>query len=671
MELIVDNSPYPALFEPLDLGFTQLKNRMVMGALYTGLEESSDGLQRLAEFYHQRAQADVGLIITGGFAPDRAGRLRISSAKLSRAAESLAHSEVTGAVHDAGSKILLQILHVGRYGQHPFIVAPSKLRSSLSNYTPWEMSEKRIQKTIRHFVRCASLAKDAGYDGIELMGCRGFLLNQFLVKYTNQRRDEWGGNFTKRMRFPLEVIRKIRKSVGKDFIISYRISVMDLIKDGSSWPEVERFAKACVKAGVNLLSTGFGWQESQVPILTGDVPGGVYAPATQKLKQAVSVPILTGVSVNTPDAANQIVSEGTSDMVVMSRPYLADPEFASKTKLGENFAINNCIACNQACSKHMHSTQTASCTINPRACHETKLVFEATSHPKWVAVVGGGMAGLTFAAVAAERGHKVSLFEAQDTLGGQFNLASKIPGKEDYQKSINHLRYQLEKFEVEVFLNKKPSISELQEFDEVVIATGMKPTLPEISGINSKLVVSYVDLLSGKSNKPGKSVAILGGSGIGIDIAEWLLEYNNPAEQDFYAKWGIDTSLKSRGGLKKKAAIKLNRKIFLLSGKAKGTAQYLDNIRERNLQDRQVKIIGNAKYQKIDDKGLHIKTSKGREVLAVDTIVVCTGHVSEQSLYSELKKSGCNVSLIGGAYKALEYDATYAINQATRLAVLL
>lgn len=670
MELIVDNSPYPALFEPLDLGFTQLKNRMVMGALYTGLEESNDGLQRLAEFYQQRAQADVGLIITGGFAPDRAGRLRISSAKLSRASESIAHSEVTGAVHDAGSKILLQILHSGRYGQHPFIVAPSRLRSGLSNYTPWEMSEKRIQKTIRHFVRCASLAEDAGYDGIELMGCRGFLLNQFLVKYTNQRSDEWGGNFTKRMRFPLEIIRKIRASVGKDFIISYRISVMDLIKDGSSWAEVERFAKACVKAGVNLLSTGFGWQESQVPILNGDVPGGVYAPATQKLKEAVSVPILTGVSVNSPDVANQIINDGTSDMVVMSRPYLADPEFAAKAKLGEDTAINNCIACNQACSKHMHTSQTASCTINPRACHETKLVFEATSNPKWVAVVGGGMAGLTFAAVAAERGHKVTLFEAQDKLGGQFNLASKVPGKEGYQKSIEHLSYQLEKFEVEVLLNKSPSVAELQEFDEVVIATGTKPKLPEILGVNSKQVISYTDLLAGKC-KPGKSIAILGGSGIGLDIAEWLLDYNNPKEQDFYTKWGIDTSLKSRGGLKKKSTHKLNRKIYLLSGKGKSATQYPDILRERSLQDQQVKFISNVKYQKIDDKGLHIKTSKGCEVLAVDTIVVCLGHVSEQGLYSYLKKAGCNVSLVGGAYKALEYDVTHAINQATRLAVLL
>ncbi len=665
MELVVDNVPFASLFEPLDLGFTQIKNRLVMGSIYTGLEENSSNLQRLAQFYSQRAQAEVGLIITGGFAPDRAGRMRLSSAKLTQISECRSHLEVTKAVHDAGSKILLQILHAGRYGEHPFIVAPSKIRSPITNYTPWEMSANRIYKTINHYVRCANLAQTAGYDGIEIMGGLGYLINQFLVKATNKRHDEWGGTLRNRMRFPLEIIRQIRAAVGENFIICMRISTLDLINNGGSWSDVEKFAKACVNAGVNLLNISIGWQESKVPILTGEVPHAAFATIGKKIKDSVTVPVLTGIRINTPEIANQIITNGCGDMVVMTRPYLADPEFAKKTKLGEDFAINTCIACNQACVRKFYYNKTSSCTVNPRACHETKLVYTATSNQKWIAVVGGGMAGLAYAAVAAERGHKVTLFEKQNLLGGQFNLAKKIPGKEEYQKSIDYYTYQLNKFEVEVFLQIEPSLATLQEFDEVVIATGVKPRIPDIPGINSKMVIDYSELLQG-TRKAKQKVAILGAGGIGFDVAKWLTKTNI----NYYKKWGVDLSLSSPGGISEKCHFIPKRQVYLLSEKKEYSLSNLEALKSISLKNEQIQTMFAVKYQKIDADGLHIKVNGITNILDVDTIVLCTGQTSVQSYYSDLKAAGCNVSLIGGAFSPLEHDVTHAINQASRLAAL-
>jgi len=675
MQLTVDNTPFKALFEPLDLGFTQLKNRLLMGSMHTGLEEEKEGLHRLAMFYRERALGGVGLIVTGGIAPNRAGRLAPFSAKLTSRYEQHRHELITNTVHDAGGKIALQILHAGRYGYHPFIVAPSGLKSPISPFKPWVMSQSRIHKTIGHYARCARLAKDAGYDGVEIMGSEGYLINQFIVRHTNQRTDEWGGIYTNRIRFPIEIVRSVREAVGDDFIIIYRLSMLDLIADGSSWEEVVELAKAIEAAGATLINTGIGWHEARVPTIATMVPAGAFAPVTKHLKPELSIPVITSNRINTPELANALLEEGVADMISMARPFLADAQFAEKARAGDSRAINVCIACNQACLDQIFVNQTASCLVNPRACHETRLVYEATSQPKRIAVVGSGPAGLAFAAVAAERGHVITLFEKESELGGQFNLAKRIPGKEEFQHTINYFTHQLEKYQVEIKLNTEADKTILSLYDAVVLATGVTPRIPEIHGIENEKVMTYLEAIQGVKI-PGKRVAVIGAGGIGFDVAEWLMHTSSHhVMQQYYDEWGIDVSGQHRGGLKPMEKINPTREIYLLQRKKEKLGKRLGKttgwIHRSSLKHRQVHMMSGVTYQYIDHHGLHLLVDEKPLVLDVDSIIICSGQIESQTLFEPLKQAGLSVHLIGGAYKALELDAKHAINQACRLAALL
>lgn len=675
MELRIDNTPFKALFQPLDLGFTQLKNRLLMGSMHTGLEEDKQDLQRLAAFYRERAQGDVGLIVTGGFAPNRAGRLAPFAAKLTSKKEQQRHELVTHVVHESGGKIALQILHAGRYGYHPFIVAPSGLKSPISSFKPWVMSQRRVIKTIQHFARCARLAKAAGYDGVEIMGSEGYLINQFIVSHTNQRHDEWGGTFVKRMRFPVEVVRAVREAVGNDFIIIYRLSMLDLIADGSSWDEVVMLAKAIELAGASIVNTGIGWHEARIPTIATSVPAAAFSQITKKLKPELTIPIITSNRINTPELANALLEDGVADMISMARPFLADAQFAKKAKLGESRAINVCIACNQACLDQVFVNKQASCLVNPRACNETQLVYQIAEYSKQIAVVGAGPAGLAFAAIAAERGHKITLFEKNDELGGQFNLAKNIPGKEEFQHTLNYFSYQLEKYQVDIRLRTEASLALLKDFDEVVLATGVSPRIPVIDGISHEKVMTYLDVIQHKKI-PGKHVAVIGAGGIGFDIAEWLT--HEPAEnhsQQFYDEWGIDMSGTHRGGITKSHITPSPRQVYLLQRKKEKPGKRLGKttgwIHRLSLKHKQVDMLTGVTYVRIDDQGLHILVDEKQRVLAVDSVIICTGQLELRSLFEPLKQAGQTVHLIGGAFKALELDARHAIDQACRLAALV
>lgn len=671
MELLVDNSPFQAIFQPLDLGFTHLKNRILMGSMHTGLEEDKESLQRLAEFYRERAQGGAALIVTGGIAPNRAGRLAPFSAKLTSSKEQHRHELVTHTVHESGGKIALQILHAGRYGFHPFIVAPSPLRSPISTFTPWAMSKRRIIKTIRHFALCAQLAQRAGYDGVEIMGSEGYLLNQFIVSHTNKRQDEWGGNFQNRIRFPVEVVRSVREAVGPDFIIIYRLSMLDLIAEGSSWEEVIQLARAIEVAGATLINTGIGWHEARIPTIASMVPKGAFIQITKRLKPEINIPIITSNRINTPEFANQVLSEGYADMVSMARPFLADPQFVEKAKLGESQAINVCIACNQACLDRIFVNKTATCLVNPRAGFESELLYQTVHQPKQIAVIGGGPAGLAFAAVAAQRGHKVTLFEKSEHLGGQFNLAKQIPGKEEYQHTITYFTYQLNKYHVDIKLNTEADIHSLKNYEEIVIATGVKPRIPHIKGLENKKVMTYVELIEGKKN-PGQSIAIIGAGGIGFDVAEWL---THTPEDSFYEEWGIDLQAANRGGLKEHSIHKSPRQVYLLQRKKEKPGKRLGKttgwIHRLRLKHQQVKMLSGVCYEAIDEEGLHLRIEDKPQLLCVDSIIICAGQEELRDLYEPLKQGGKSVHLIGGAYKARELDARQAIDQACRLAAII
>ncbi|KTD57298.1 NADPH-dependent 2,4-dienoyl-CoA reductase [Legionella shakespearei] len=674
MELLIDNTPFKALFQPLDLGFTQIKNRLLMGSMHTGLEEDKESLNRLAQFYRERALGGAGLIVTGGFSPNRAGRLAPFAAKLTNSKEQHRHELVTHTVHEAGGKIALQMLHAGRYGYHPFIVAPSGIKSPISPFKPWVMSKWRIKKTIKHFARCARLAQMAGYDGVEIMGSEGYLINQFIVSHTNHRSDEWGGSYENRIRFPLEIVRSVREAVGKNFIIIYRLSMLDLIAQGSSWEEVVLLAKAIEEAGATIINTGIGWHEARIPTIGTMVPAGAFTQVTRHLKPEVTIPVITSNRINTPELANQLLESGVADMISMARPFLADSHFAEKAKHGESEAINVCIACNQACLDQIFVNKTASCLVNPRACNETEIVYESVHEPKSIAVVGSGPAGLAFSAVAAERGHKVTVFEKGDRLGGQFNLAKRIPGKEEFQYTLDYFSYQLDKYKVDIHLNTEATVDALKDFDEIVLATGIKPRTPDIPGIDRDNVLSYIDVIHGNKTA-GKSVAIIGAGGIGFDVAEFLTHEHHTSNEDFYDEWGIDVTGKHRGGLKTPEMSPSPREVYLLQRKKEKMGKRLGKttgwIHRLSLKHKQVKMISGVSYEKIDEQGLHLLVDDKPVVLAVDTVVICAGQMELKDLFEPLKQINKTVHLVGGAYKAMELDARHAIDQACRLAALI
>ena len=679
MELKVDNTPFKAMLTPLDLGFTTLKNRIVMGSMHTGLEEDRSGLARLAAFYRERAQASVGLIVTGGFAPNRAGRLTPFSAKLITRQEQGRHQIITQTVHDVGSKIALQILHAGRYGYHPFIVAPSSIQSPITPFKPWKMSERRIQKTIEHFVRCATLAQAAGYDGVEIMGSEGYLINQFIVKHTNHRTDQWGGVLTNRIRFAIEIVRQTRAAVGNGFIIIFRLSMIDLIKNGSDWDEVIQLAQAIEQAGATLINTGVGWHEARIPTIATMVPNGAFTRLTARLKAVVNIPLITSNRINTPEMANELIASGGADLVSMARPFLADPQWVEKAQRGESQSINVCIGCNQACLDQVFVNKNASCLVNPRAGHETTLIYQQTDRSKQIAVVGAGPAGLAFATTAASRGHQVTLFEKAPTIGGQFKLAVHIPGKADFAHTLRYFTDQLEQLDIKLLFEISPTPEQLLDYDEIVLATGVTPRIPEIEGMDHPSVMTYIQALTGEK-KPGQRVAIIGAGGIGFDVATWLThpyQASSHVKQidDYCDEWGIDLSVKFPGGLKTPKIEQSTRDVTLLQRKTDKFGKSLGKTtgwaHRAGLKHHHVQMLGGVQYQRIDNAGLHLIVQGKPQLLAIDSVIVCAGQEAQRDLYAPLKAAGKVVHLVGGAYKALELDARHAIDQACRLAALV
>ena len=672
------NTIYPHLFTPLDLGFTTLKNRVLMGSMHTGLEEGKD-LHKLAAYFAERAQGGVALMVTGGIAPNWSGKAYPKAAKLTTKKEMNKHRVVTDTVHQYDSKIVLQILHTGRYAYHPFPAAPSALKSPISPFKPRALSNWGIHKTIKDFVRCAKLAQQAGYDGVEIMGSEGYLLNQFIVTHTNKRRDQWGGSYTNRIRLPLQIVKDIRAAVGTNFIIIYRLSMLDLIKNGSNLSEIIQLAQAIEAAGATLINTGIGWHEARIPTIATMVPRAAFTWVTRQLKDKVKIPLITTNRINKPDVAESVLANGDADMISMARPFLADPYFMRKAANHQAHTINTCIACNQACLDHTFRGKIASCLVNPRACHETELNYDKTDKVKNLAVIGAGPAGLAFATIAAERGHQVTLYEASDEIGGQFNLAKQIPGKEEFHETLRYFNERIKQTGVQLKLNHAITAADLSKdnIDEVIIATGVIPRIPEIPGIDHPKVISYIDVLK-KHKEIGRSVAIIGAGGIGFDVGEYISQEGISAALDlakFLADWGIDTSLKDRGGIIVAKEEHSPREIYLLQRKAGKLGQYLGKttgwIHRLSLRKRHVKMLNNVTYQKIDDQGLHITINDKAQCLNVDNVIICAGQLSQRELLIKLEEKQIKTHLIGGADKALELDAKRAISQGSWLAATI
>ncbi|MEU7483849.1 NADPH-dependent 2,4-dienoyl-CoA reductase [Streptomyces sp. NPDC042319] len=669
-------SPYPHLLSPLDLGFTTLPNRVLMGSMHVGLEEAPGGFARMAAFYAERARGGVGLIVTGGVSPNEAGRTMDGGAKLTTEAEAAQHAQVTEAVHREGGRIAMQILHTGRYAFSENLVAPSAIQAPINPFTPRALTDDEVEQTIEDYVRAAELARQAGYDGVEIMGSEGYLINEFIAAPTNHRTDRWGGSYENRIRFPVEIVRRTRERVGPDFILIYRLSMLDLVPGGSTYDEVVQLAKEVEAAGATIINTGIGWHEARIPTIATSVPRGAFSWVTQKVMGAVSVPLVTTNRINTPEVAEQLLAEGRADMVSMARPFLADPDFVAKAEDGRADAINTCIGCNQACLDHIFSGQITSCLVNPRACHETELSLSPTRRRKELAVVGAGPAGLAFAVSAAERGHGVTLFDAADEIGGQLNVARRIPGKEEFNETLRYFRTRLEELKVDVRLGTAVTAEGLGAggYDEIVVAAGVTPRTPDIPGIEHPSVVSYLDVLGGRV-EAGKTVAVVGAGGIGFDVAEFLTDGGEQASlvpAVFFGQWGVDTAYGERGGLTAPVRTAAARTVHLLQRKTSkvgaGLGKTTGWIHRTELRHRGVTMTAGATYDRIDDEGLHLTVDGEKTVLAADTIVLCAGQEPRRELYDALVAAGHTAHVIGGADVAAELDAKRAILQGTRLA---
>ncbi len=666
---------YPHIFRPLDLGFTTLKNRVLMGSMHLGLEELPGGFERMAAFYAERARGGVALIVTGGIGPNREGAVHASATTLMEESQLPDHRLITKAVHAEGGKICMQILHTGRYAFNDKLIAPSALKAPINPYTPRAISAEEVEQQIDAFVNCASLAQRAGYDGVEIMASEGYFLNQFIVSYTNQRDDEWGGEYSHRMRLPVEVVRRVRAEVGDEFIIIFRLSMLDLIERGSTYDEVVALGKAVEQAGATIINTGIGWHEARIPTIATKVPRAAFSWVTAKVKQELSIPVITSNRINTPEVAEAILKSGDADMVSMARPFLADPEFVVKSEQGRADEINTCIACNQACLDHVFAGKLTSCLVNPRACHETEIEIKATDKPQRLAVVGAGPAGLAFATTAAKCGHKVTLFDAANEIGGQLNLAKRVPGKQEFYETLRYFGKQLELSGVEVRLNREVSADDLNSggFDRVILATGIVPRTPAIEGIEHEKVLSYIDVIKGA--EVGAKVAVIGAGGIGFDICELLTHGSEDSSRDikvFMQKWGVDMSLKARGGVTgvPRRVEASPREVYLLQRKAAKVGAELGKttgwIHRADLKMKHVQMLNKCEYQKIDDKGLHLTVDGAPRLLAVDNIVICAGQEPRRELQDVVK---IPLHIIGGADVAAELDAKRAIDQGVRLAV--